>query len=77
MTASECRLSGVDRTFSPKYSNRPLEITKGKPSIACGEAVADVLEVLKSVHAATVARELDQALEISATAARERMTKRK
>ncbi len=63
--------------LSPKYSNKSLEITKGKPSIACGEAVADVLEVLNSVHEATVAGELDKALEASATAARERMTKRK
>ena len=61
----------------PKYANKPLEITKGKPSIACGEAVADVLEVLNSVHQATISGELDKSLEISATAARERMTKRK
>ncbi len=63
--------------LSPKYSNRPLALTKGKPSIFCGEAISDVLEVLNSVHEATVAGELDKALEASATAARERMTKRK
>ena len=63
--------------LSPKYANKPLELTTGKPSIACGEAVADVLEVLNSVHQATVAGEFDKALETSATAARERMTKRK
>jgi len=63
--------------LSPKYGNRPLELSKGKPSIACGEEVDDVLDVLNSVREATVAGELDKALEASATAARERMTKRK
>ncbi len=62
--------------LSPRYANKPLELARGK-SIACGEAVADVLQVLNSVHEATVAGELDKALEASATAARERMTKRK
>ena len=63
--------------LSPRYANKPLELTKGKPSIACGEEVNDVLDVLNSVREATVAGELDKALEASATAARERMTKRK
>ena len=64
--------------LSPRYANRPLELTtKGKPSIACGEGIDDVLDVLNSVREATVAGELDKALEASATAARERMTKRK
>jgi len=66
-----------ENTFylSPRYANKPLELTtKDKPSIACGEGIDDVLDVLNSVRQATVAGELDKALEASATAARERMT---
>lgn len=63
--------------LSPKYANKPLELlSKGKPSIACGEGIDDVLDVLNSVREATLAGELDKALEASATAARERMTKK-
>ena len=62
--------------LSPRFANKPLEITKNKPSIACGEGIDNVLDVLNSVRAATLEGELDKALEISATAARERMTKK-
>ena len=62
--------------LSPRYANKPLEITKNKPSIACGEGIDNVLDVLNSVRAGTLEGELDKALEISATAAREKMTKK-
>ena len=62
--------------LSPRYANKVLELAKGKPSIACGEEVDDVLEVLNSIREATMAGEVDKILETTAKAARDRMTKK-
>jgi hypothetical protein len=62
--------------ISPRYANKTLELVKGKPSILCGNKLAGVLTVLKSLRDAASNGELDKVLEVSAVATRERMKKK-
>ncbi len=57
-----------------RYANKPLELAKGKPSIAAGKSLEAVRTVLNQVREAVVAGELDKVLEAAATEARKRMT---
>ncbi len=60
--------------ISIRYANKPLELAKGKPSIAAGKSLETVRNVLNQVREAVVAGELDKVLEAAATEARKRMT---
>lgn len=62
--------------ITPKYANKPLELSKGKPSIAGGDAMPDVLAALMTIRDAVDAGELDKALEASAVKTRQRMSKK-
>ncbi|ARJ64386.1 hypothetical protein WV31_01095 [Magnetospirillum sp. ME-1] len=57
-----------------RYANKPLELAKGKPSIAAGKSLEAVRTVLNQVREAVIAGELDKVLEAAATEARKRMT---
>lgn len=57
-----------------RYANKPLELAKGKPSIAAGKSLEEVRDVLVQVRDALDAGELDKTLEAAATDARKRMS---
>lgn len=61
---------------TPKYANKPLELQKGKTSIAAGESLHGVSEVYKILKSALENGDLDKALEAQATAIRKRIAKK-
>lgn len=62
---------------APRYSNKIVEIQKGKPSIPAGDALKNVLRVLEVLREAAGGGELDKPLEVISKDAQARLAKGK
>ena len=59
-----------------RYANKPLMLAKNKPSIAAGNTLETVRDVLVQIRDAVQAGELDKLLEQAAAEARQRLSKK-